>query len=75
MTRRMFLISNSIYELPFGKGKRFFADTGSWRSAGGRLAVNAIVRLSSGGALHVRRSPLDLQHNWTLDQAAGNFQT
>ena len=40
---------NSIYELPFGKGKHFLTDAGSWldRVVGG-WQFNSIVRLASG---------------------------
>src|SRR5204863_6300088 len=40
---------NSIYELPFGKGKHFFTDAGNWldRFVGG-WQFNSIVRIASG---------------------------
>lgn len=40
---------NSIYELPFGKGKRFFTGAGNWldRVVGG-WQFNSIVRVASG---------------------------
>lgn len=40
---------NSIYELPFGKGKHFFTDAGSWldRVVGG-WQFNSILRVASG---------------------------
>ena len=40
---------NSIYELPFGKGKHFFTNAGTWlnRLVGG-WQINSIVRLASG---------------------------
>ncbi|HKS28919.1 MAG TPA: TonB-dependent receptor [Pyrinomonadaceae bacterium] len=40
---------NSIYELPFGRGKRFFSDAGSWlnRLVGG-WQINSILRIASG---------------------------
>lgn len=40
---------NSIYELPFGRGKRFLRDAGSWldRAVGG-WQFNSIVRVATG---------------------------
>src|SRR5207253_11045076 len=45
---------NAIYELPFGKGKRFFAAAGSWldRLVGG-WQVTSIIRWSSGNPLSI----------------------
>lgn len=43
---------NSIYELPFGKGKRFFRDAGTWlnRLVGG-FQLNTIMNVSTGAPI------------------------
>jgi hypothetical protein len=45
---------NSIYELPFGRGKMFFSDAGSWldRLVGG-WQVTGILKLASGAPLSI----------------------
>lgn len=45
---------NTIYELPFGKGKRFFAQGGLTNALFGGFQISTIVQLSSGAPISIR---------------------
>ncbi|MDQ3712570.1 MAG: TonB-dependent receptor [Acidobacteriota bacterium] len=45
---------NSIYELPFGKGKKFFNDNGLMNALLGGFQISTIIQLSSGAPISIR---------------------
>src|SRR4051794_26239805 len=56
---------NSIYELPFGKGKRFLNHGGWMDKAFGRFQLSTIVSLNSGAPISIRDSRATLNRTET----------
>lgn len=44
---------NTIYELPFGRGKQWFSDTGGWDRLVGGWQVTSILQMSTGAPITV----------------------
>jgi hypothetical protein len=55
---------NAVYELPFGKGKQFFSDTGGWNWLIGGWQMSSILTLSSGVPMSI------IDNTGTLNRSA-----
>jgi hypothetical protein len=55
---------NAVYELPFGKGRKFFSDAGGWDWLIGGWQMSSILTLSSGVPVSI------LDSNGTLNRGA-----